>query len=614
MRRGQSGTDLHQISANLVGCVEASCSLFRVSAPSLPTFGSVGEIKEFCAGLLDPSGPAHPLREWLDAKEAVFRASFAHSLFLFRKTLPAGSRGEAVSSFVKKMTTPSKPVDPAFLDFCKREVPRLFRSGWDHRYQRATFSLSPPTSASYTSSRKVGGIRGSCSTTSRAAAAVSRGILETRPLGRIPVCKVRAVADGGKWRVVTVNPDDCLALRPLHSVIYDHLSTKKWLLRGDAKSSSFSDFSLVKGEEFVSGDYEAATDNIPLELYRVLLDAVALTSSHVPREVWSLARQETRKLFVGSKGQLLGVQERGQLMGSYLSFPFLCLLNYLCFKWAVPRKGVPVRINGDDIVFRCRPDEKERWFAQVANCGLVVSRGKTMVDNRFFTLNSCLFKGGEKRSSAVGFFRSKAYFSKPDTADAMVGQLASVVVGFPGSSAKDKIMASFLGRNRRILLWSQLSLTRDLHARVSIKVLRLSGLYDRERFYLGLPVPSRPHGVVPAGFRRAVLPVGHRGRRGARVEERLFHQHLIELSWLGRAPEIPVWRGTFRYVPRLKTKFPVRYGGLSVFLGKVKEVQGGREEYWSAISLSPLRARPILWVRGGQEFGGGNTPDPDPRE
>nr|UVX28913.1 MAG: RNA dependent RNA polymerase [Ustilaginoidea virens botourmiavirus 1] len=597
-RRVQPSAELHRISANLAGSVEASCSLLGIAPPTLPVFGSVGEVKQFCVGLLDPGNPPHPLREWAGRLDGTVRASFCHSLFLFRKTLPSGSESEAVSSFLRKMTTPSAKVDPSFLEFISKTVPQIFRSGWDSAYQREAFSLSPPTSSSITTARKVGGVRGSCSASSRGAAAYSRGLLRY-PLGRIPRCRVQAVPDGGKWRVVTVNPDDCLALRPLHHVLYNHLSRQEWLLRGDASARRFKDFSLKEGEVFVSGDYEAATDNIPLEVYRALLGAVRSTSLHVPSEVWDLASAESRKLFVDKRGRFLGVQERGQLMGSYLSFPFLCLLNYLCFKYAVRRK-CPVRINGDDIVFRATVRESEKWFESVKSCGLVVSRGKTLVDRRIFTLNSSLFRAREGSCAAVGFFRPCPFFKDPGGAAAAAGQFGSLVVGFPGSKAKDEIQRKFLVRNAKYFRWSQLSLLRDLHMRVSDKVLRTSGFYDRERFYLGLPAPTPSLGCVPGGFHQVTLPRSRCRKSALRVEERLFFQELTELSWLGWSPPPPEMRGLYAYV-RLRV-VPGRWVplGFSAHLGRTKDYRGeGREKVWAARSVGTLRSRPLTWVSGG---------------
>jgi len=86
------------------------------------------------------------------------------------------------------------------------------------------------------------------------------------------------VNENGKSRGVTVASKDKMPLAPLHRMIYDHLSRFPWLLRGEAKPSSFKDFCSVKGTVFVSGDYEAATDNLSLEVAEVLLESILSSS------------------------------------------------------------------------------------------------------------------------------------------------------------------------------------------------------------------------------------------------------------------------------------------------------------------------------------------------
>lgn len=526
-------------------------------------------------GLLDPCGP-HPWREWWDEQEETARFSFAHSLFLFRKTLPGGSEASALASFLETMVQPQAPADPEFLAFIRREVPRLFRPGWDSSYRNQVSSLTPPTSASLGTSRATGGVRGGCTSISRAAPSAALGLTVLSP----SPAKVVGVPDGGKWRVVTINGDQDLLLRPLHHLMYDHLSRKPWLLRGDAKSRRFRGFTHVPGEVFVSGDYASATDSIPLDIYHEMLKAVAMTSTEVPNSVWQFAIASSVKEFVDCKGSPLGWQGRGQLMGSYLSFPFLCLLNYLCFRFSIKRK-VPLRINGDDIVFRCTEREKEVWMRNVSRCGLVLSKGKTLVHPRVFTLNSVMFRADVNAVRSVSFFRSKAFFTAPESAEAIAGQLHALVVGRPGSRVKDEIQVAFLLRNQKKLAWSMMSLTRDLSARVSDKVLRMSGLYDRERFYLGLPPPPPCRGPpLPGGFVQRPLGKGWR-LRVQRQEEQVFFRYLSEMTWLGWQPT-GVRRGITRYhrFRRKNCRFLRGATGKAVYLGTIGTGEGRGETVW----------------------------------
>jgi hypothetical protein len=329
-----------------------------------------------------------------------------------------------------------------------------------------------------------------------------------------------------------------------------------------------------------------------LDIYHEMLKAVAMTSSEVPISVWAFALSSSVKEFVGKGGESLGWQGRGQLMGSYLSFPFLCLLNYLCFRFSIKRR-VPLRINGDDIVFRCSEGEREVWARNVSRCGLVLSEGKTLVHPRVFTLNSCMFRASAVGPSTVPFFRSKAYFTAPETAAAIAGQLHALVVGRPGSKVKDEIMSSFLVRSQRKLGWSMMSLTRDLGARVSDKVLRMSGLLDRERFYLGLPPPPPARGPpLPGGFLRRPLGKGWR-LRVQRLEEQVFFRYLSEMTWLGWQPT-SVRRGITRYKRFRRFCSPFLKGctGTAVYLGTVGSQDKKRETVWC------LR-KEVTFVSGG---------------
>jgi len=106
----------------------------------------------------------------------------------------------------------------------------------------------------------------------------------------------------------------------------------------------------------------------------------------------------------------------GQMMGSYLSFPFLCLQNYLAFRWSLHCAGVkgpvPVIINGDDILFQQpTPEFHLSWRRVVGEVGLVVEETKTSVSREYGSLNSTLLRwSGDYLEPAwtarFGMFRS----------------------------------------------------------------------------------------------------------------------------------------------------------------------------------------------------------------
>jgi hypothetical protein len=336
-------------------------------------------------------------------------------------------------------------------------------------------------------------------------------------------------------------------------MMYDRISGQDWLLRGEATASRFSAFQRVEGEVFVSGDYESATDNLNQDVSKYILECALRTATRVPTKIKEYALRSLRATV--SYADLPEVQqERGQLMGNLLSFPLLCLNNFLAFRFLVPRADVPVKINGDDIVFRCRPDEWERWADGVQRLGLKLSRGKTLVKPNFFSLNSAFFfacsRGGKVRDVPVV------------RASMIVPKLGIP----PGPESFVKFLRGWKGRSRTILggyfLQSHkkaLSATgRSIEAQgfpAHRGQVCASGMADRERFLRPLPVhkaagdgetplPSvRLRGGVtgtPPGWRQvAATEVGGGAQRLFRDR---YRRDAYRHSWLiDCTPDIDDW-------------------------------------------------------------------------
>jgi len=461
----------------------------------------MGAVKEFCSGLQENPN-RHPWGGYFSSLPEGKAFSIAHSLFLFRKVIPALGDPDSLSdAYVRRMCSTGVPADPCYLEFVRKEIPRLFPRGWDRAYRRKASRLLLPVKAVIEAGRRRGGGR-SLNAFLPHLRRVALGwevpeSVDTR-------ARVSTVRDGCKLRVVTASSVDQHALSPLHDVMYDHLSTHRWLQRGDATPKSFPDFTRVKGEVFVSGDYEAATDNLSIEVYQQILTSLAKTSS-IPRTVFELAMKRSVN-FIYSK-KYCGVQRRGQLMGTFISFPVLCLANYLAFRYLVPRDGVPVKVNGDDIVFRASPKETEDWVAGVGGAGLVLSKGKTLIREEFFTLNSTPFRASWRRVRAVPFVRARALYATPESPAAMAGQYASLAPGLSGHRRRHW-QVLFL-RRASVQVWvSQRSLTRGLGMSVTMIVLRQAGLFRRERFYLARdrepPLPT----IAPPGCAQTAFPGG----------------------------------------------------------------------------------------------------------
>jgi len=189
-------------------------------------------------------------------------------------------------------------------------------------------------------------------------------------------------------------------------------------------------------------------------------------------------------------------------MGNLLSFPLLCLVNYLAFRYYggyEETRDLPCKINGDDIVFRGPPRVVENWKRGVVGSGLVLSKGKTMEHRRYFSLNSRLFVSSVNSSSLVPSVRSSAfgYRAPNDPVASLPGRWARVLKDFPcGAARREVLCEEFLRWNARYVVASRRSLTRGLDMKVSYLALVRTSLWKRETWYLSMekesPLPASP--------------------------------------------------------------------------------------------------------------------------
>lgn len=171
-------------------------------------------------------------------------------------------------------------------------------------------------------------------------------------------------------------------------------------------------FALRKpGEFLISGDYSAATDNLKIEvtktIFEVILRRIAddLDWSDESFKLISLARKvlyEHEIYYPLGSGLEPVLQGTGQLMGSVLSFPILCLANCICC-WIslfpeLRYSQLPILVNGDDIAFSCTRARYKTWSDHLADFGFVKSVGKNYCHRRFMIINSELFDSEYLRS------------------------------------------------------------------------------------------------------------------------------------------------------------------------------------------------------------------------
>jgi len=562
-------------------------ALYGVSLPRVDLDEmDVPAFRKFCGGLLEPTG-RHKWAGALRSVPAKDRLAVAGSLFSFRKVLPTPLPD--VSSYMDKMSVPTVPSSRRFLRFCTRELRRLFRPGWDAGWRKACLATSPSASASSSKSRANGGARSDLVGRREWFLQSCMGLEKPS----IPtVRRVTAIRSSGKGRIVSSSPFETVLLSPLHRLVYSHLSRFDWLLRGEANPSSFSGFRRKDGEVFVSGDYESATDNLKQDVATHVLRQLLSTARFVPGHIKGEAINSLRVLLTDGKRSVL--QERGQLMGNFLSFPLLCLQNYLAFLYfAGP--SYPVRINGDDIVFRAPRHVYERWAAGVSSTGLTLSVGKTFVHRRFFSLNSKYFCARNTRDpEVVPILRASCLYQVCEDPNQVAGWVNRIGEGFD-KARRDVLQVAVLRRNHVPIRCAQRSVTRGLGCRVDASVVTRAGLRDWEGFYLGLPrespVPAKKRlGDLPAGWAKVRCPLGGEDDPG-------FGRACLQVAW--KKPALPVstddyWtvvrQSSCRYPRRDRAKWRrcARLAGLAVrecqrWLTPVLDIRGNPKRVWRQV-------------------------------
>jgi len=174
------------------------------------------------------------------------------------------------------------------------------------------------------------------------------------------------------------------------------------------------------GELIASGDFSAATDNISIVLTKICFEKIlkmfcdtnnitskrqidVLRSVLYEHEIEYPTQEQLFDCIVeldedGRTPDVLDnvVMQNGQLMGSVLSFPILCLINLVTYWIAVEPEtrdfmDLRVMINGDDILFCATPDAYQKWLDTLPQAGLIPSPGKNFFCDSYCTVNSALF-------------------------------------------------------------------------------------------------------------------------------------------------------------------------------------------------------------------------------
>jgi len=228
-----------------------------------------------------------------------------------------------------------------------------------------------------------------------------------RNAGSLPA-KIIGLPEPLKIRTITAGPEEAyFEASYLQKFVHGHLR-KHPVFRLIGQPLTLVDIQetfkrpLRLGEFFVSGDYKSATDLISGALStcaaRALADVVGMSSHLSDLFVACLTGHEIHL----KEQKLRDLQQNGQLMGSPLSFPILCLINAALTRYALELRNdtvgktalgdYPLLINGDDVGFVTDQDGYTLWKTITKMGGLVFSEGKNFTSTEFIVLNSCMFE------------------------------------------------------------------------------------------------------------------------------------------------------------------------------------------------------------------------------
>nr|UJQ91975.1 MAG: putative RNA-dependent RNA polymerase [Botourmiaviridae sp.] len=326
------------------------------------------------------------------------RWEFALSVASLKRSLPTGCVVHLPSSYAKwaeRRFSPQPPPDPQYVTFCLSQLRTLFSHGWDRSYRSRCANFMPNATSRHGPRRADLWWRGRREQFLRA---VYRGEAVPDVLSG----EYREVPSAGKLRPLLVPDVAGDLLGPLHDTLYDMLRRTPWLLIGPPTEDRINH--LCEGRRwFTSIDLVNATDGLNLTISRAILEIAQDTASYVPPEIIDFALSSLGMMVDGKMVQF------GQMMGTYTSFPLLCIHSWLAALWA-SRHCVDARIlvNGDDCLVAT--DEPLGLYPP----GYELNEKKTVRSSSVVEINSTVFlkRGGrfrEVRNLRRGGFDPSSY-------------------------------------------------------------------------------------------------------------------------------------------------------------------------------------------------------------
>jgi len=334
---------------------------FSLGKGELPCLSSA-DLGKYLLFLLSPPGPSRvsvpfprvqrgwgpdglPLFSRLGRKQ---RWELAHSVSSIKKGLPSTSCSlhrppSSRESWFAKACSPSAPSSSLdYLAFARKVVEDAFPLGWDRDYSRFCENYFPKRSSR--NDRGFASEKWSANSSYKE----FQGIVQAG--GPVPSwvggwdLRFSEVPSAGKLRPMGVPTYRWDTLGPLHECIYSWLGGKDWILVGPPTASTIS--RVCSFDWQTSIDLVGASDNLRLDVADTILGALLARCRNVPGPIRVGAHDSLRPH--ASSPSLSGDVTHGQMMGTYLSFPLLCIQSYVAAEWATRGRDASILINGDD--------------------------------------------------------------------------------------------------------------------------------------------------------------------------------------------------------------------------------------------------------------------------
>nr|WAK77838.1 MAG: RNA-dependent RNA polymerase [Botourmiaviridae sp.] len=387
------------------------CKIYKLTVPWFPAVSkdqscteTMKTYKDFLSFflILNLSGK-NPFPLLSTSDSLALSAALASVTKSFPDACPCMSEG-LFEELKSRLTNETPKLPEGYLAFVRKEVREMFPKGIKQKSIENRFSLTvPPLKSTTCHSRADGG-----------SYAYWEGrreeFLETMQMPKILHRPQFMVApDPGKPRPLVKNYPSYLTLRPLHSAIYDRLSTLPWLLRGPPSRERILRAGFQPKSKYFSADFSAASDNLPIEVAEAIIDELAFLSPSSLSPLFSEARKSLRPTIDVLDDKDLSYEvTRGQLMGNLLSFPLLCIQNYLGTRWVDNLTGEsPSRlINGDDLVVQASEQWVSAYREVCPSLGFSLNVKKTAYTESFLTINSTYYS---RQLTEIPFLRMGSF-------------------------------------------------------------------------------------------------------------------------------------------------------------------------------------------------------------